>query len=106
MGIVYLAHDPDTQRQVALKLPKFGSTNSADNVEVLQRFYREARATGNLDHPNICRVYDVCMSDGTHYFAMAYVKGRSLAEYLDQQELIPHSLKRPRLSANWLTLCS
>ncbi len=91
MGIVYLAHDPDTQRQVALKLPKFRSTSSADNIELLQRFYREARATGNLDHPNICRVYDVGQSDGTHYIAMAYIEGRSLSEFLgqDQQELIP-----------------
>ncbi len=89
MGIVYLAHDLDSQRQVALKLPKFGSTNDAGNSHLLQRFYREARATGNLDHPNICRFYDVGQSDGTHYIAMAYVEGRSLAEYLDQQELLP-----------------
>ena len=89
MGIVYLAHDPDSQRQVALKLPKFGSTNSAVNSNLLQRFYREARATENLDHPNICRFYDVGQSDGTHYIAMAYVEGRSLAEYLDEQELLP-----------------
>ena len=42
MGIVYLARDAEHQRQVALKLPKFCSTSSADNTELLQRFYREA----------------------------------------------------------------
>ncbi len=89
MGIVYLAHDLDSQRDVALKLPKFGSTNSAVNSNLLQRFYREARATGNLDHPNICRFYDVGQTDGKHYIAMAYVEGRSLADYLDQGEVLP-----------------
>jgi len=46
----------------------------------VQRFYREATAASRLDHPGICAVYEAGEIDGTHYIAMRYVEGASLAE--------------------------
>jgi hypothetical protein len=47
MGAVYLAHDEQLDREVALKIPKFDSDMNAD---LLERFYREARAAAALQH--------------------------------------------------------
>jgi predicted Ser/Thr protein kinase len=78
MGEVYLAHDEELQRLVALKLPKFVSAEPGTS----ERFYREARAAAGLRHPNICPVYDVGEADGRPYLTMAYIQGRSLKEYI------------------------
>jgi predicted Ser/Thr protein kinase/sugar lactone lactonase YvrE len=77
MGAVYLATDPQLERQVALKVPHF---TPQDGPDVLTRFYREARAAATLQHANICPVYDVGESNGTHYLTMAYIEGQTLAE--------------------------
>jgi hypothetical protein len=75
MGAVYLALDTALDRPVALKIPRF-----AGNVEVAAaRFLREARAAAGLQHPNICPVYDAGDVAGTHYLAMAFVTGQTLA---------------------------
>lgn len=79
MGAVYLAHDTKLDRPVALKVPRFMPD---DGPEVLERFYREARAAATLDHPNICPVYDVGEVNGVHFLTMAYIKGKALAEYV------------------------
>lgn len=79
MGSVFLAHDSQLNRKVALKIPKFAKTASE---KVLKRFYREARSAATLTHPNICQVYDVGEISGTHYIAMAYLKGHPLSEYI------------------------
>ena len=76
MGTVYLAHDPVLDILVALKVPH---PEVVRDAAALERFYREARAVARLDHPNICRIYDV-RDDGQHHFlAMAYVEGEPLS---------------------------
>lgn len=78
MGAVYLAHDEQLDREVALKIPKF----EADmNAELLERFYREARAAAALQHSGICPVFDVGELDGQHYITMAFIKGRPLRDF-------------------------
>ena len=79
MGAVYLALDSALDRDVALKIPKFGPDDGPEDVE---RFYREARAMATLHHPNLCAVYDVGECNGTHYLSMAYIAGASLQDYL------------------------
>src|SRR5262249_31181864 len=79
MGTVYLAEDTQLQRKVALKVPRFTST---DGPQVLERFTREARAAAGIEHPNICPVYDVGEVNGTHYLTMAYIQGRPLSDYV------------------------
>ena len=70
-GAVYLAYDPDLNREVALKAlhPQIASS------EVLERFVREARILAQVDHPNIATVYDVGrdQQSGLYYFAMEHV---------------------------------
>jgi predicted Ser/Thr protein kinase len=75
MGTVYLAQDTYLQRRVALKVPRF---REEDGPEMRERFYREARAAAVLDHPNICRVYDVGNANGKPYLTMTYVEGEQL----------------------------
>lgn len=77
MGEVYLAHDTQLARQVALKVPAFGDDRSP---ELLQRFYREARTAAMLRSPHICPVYDVGEIDGRHYISMAFIDGRPLSD--------------------------
>ncbi len=77
MGTVFLAMDTQLEREVALKIPQF---ESDDDHELLERFYREARAAATLNHPNLCPVHDVGEVDGIHYLTMAFIEGRSLSD--------------------------
>jgi class 3 adenylate cyclase len=79
MGRVYLAHDPQVDRPVALKVPTFGP----EHGEALERFYREARTAGRLQNPNICPVFDVGEADGVHYLCMAYIEGEPLSRHVN-----------------------
>jgi len=85
MGTVYLAHDSQLDRQVALKIPK----TTVDDPKYLDRFYREARAAAALRHPNICPVYDVGETEGTCYLAMAYISGKPLSSFVGSGEKMP-----------------
>ncbi len=92
MGAVYLAKDTQLDRDVALKIPKFGDGNGVDDEELLARFYREARAAATLRSPNICPVYDVGEIDGQHYITMAFIDGRPLKDYTKSKKT--HSEKQ------------
>src|SRR5262245_20194193 len=77
MGAVYRAVDPLIEREVAIKtlLP-----NLPDDVmdEVRERFIREARSAGRLNHPSIVTIFDVGEQDGVAYIAMELLEGRTL----------------------------
>jgi serine/threonine-protein kinase len=77
MASVYLAHDEELGRPVAVKL--LPPHLAADDV-FRARFVREARLAGRLSHPNIVRVYDAGETDGRPFIVMEYVPGSSLAE--------------------------
>ncbi|WP_417394281.1 protein kinase domain-containing protein [Gimesia chilikensis] len=81
MGCVYLARDTQLERKVALKLPQIDKHADA---QFIARFYREARAAANLNHPNLCSVYDVDEIDGVHYITMEFIEGESLATLLQE----------------------
>ncbi|HUE15757.1 MAG TPA: bifunctional serine/threonine-protein kinase/formylglycine-generating enzyme family protein [Planctomycetaceae bacterium] len=76
MGSVYLAEDTHIERLVALKTPHFTEDPTGEQKE---RFFREARAAGNLRHPNICPIYDFGQIDGRHFITMAYIEGYPLS---------------------------
>jgi serine/threonine protein kinase len=80
MGSVYLAHDEQLDRPVALKIPNF---SFEDGPVGRERFLREARAAAGLLHPNICPVYDAGEINGVCYLTMGYIEGRSLASVLE-----------------------
>jgi predicted Ser/Thr protein kinase len=86
MGSVFLAHDAQLDRQVALKVPQLEHDSTG---ELTQRLYREARAAATLNHPNICPIYDVSEHEGTCFIAMGYVSGQPLAAYIASKKRQP-----------------
>jgi hypothetical protein len=76
MGTVYLARQLSLDRPVALKV--MGKRWASDPVFVA-RFTREAYAAAQLSHPNIVQIHDIGEVDGTRFFSMEYVPGRTLA---------------------------
>lgn len=82
MGAVYKALDTQLDRKVAIKIPKFDTTDSA----LLERFYREARSAATLSHANICPVFDVGEIDGTHYISMGFIEGKPLSAFIKPEK--------------------
>ena len=84
MGEVYLGVDPSIGREVAIKtiLPA-----AAQGGEAKERFAREARAAGVLNHPNLVTIYEFGEDQGVLYIAMEFVKGHDLEELLQDQSL-------------------
>ncbi|MBY0524287.1 MAG: serine/threonine protein kinase [Gemmataceae bacterium] len=86
MALVYLCEHVTMRRRVALKvLP----TSNAQNAEYLKRFYREARATAGLDHPNIVRAYDVDQDENRHFLVMEYIEGALLMDLVHRFGPLP-----------------
>ncbi len=86
MGVVYKARDDRLDRIVALKMITMGPLAS---TSLIARFYREAQAAAQLNHPHIVPVHDFGCENGYHYFAMGYVEGRSLADRLTEGVVAP-----------------
>jgi serine/threonine protein kinase len=77
MGSVYLCEHMVMGRRVAVKvLP----TSQADNPASLARFYREARASGVLDHPNLVKAHDIDQDGPLHFLVMEYIDGINLQD--------------------------
>ena len=81
MGIVYAAHDPRLEREVALKIlhPKLSSFAG-------ERIDREARIMARLAHPNVITIHDVGLFGGRAYVAMELVLGETLGQKLRQPD--------------------
>jgi serine/threonine protein kinase len=77
---VYKAEDVRLERIVAIKLL---AERLHNNPKARIRFLREAQAVAQLEHPNICHVYEVDSVEKQTYMAMAYVDGQSLTQRLE-----------------------
>jgi serine/threonine protein kinase len=77
MGAVYLAYDTQLHRHVALKTPRLGTSS-----QMIDRFYREARAAAQLRSPYLCPIFDVGQIGGIHYLSMAFIDGKSLTRVM------------------------
>ena len=91
MGTVYLAEDRELSRQVAIKVLNVPLVDDDSR----QRMLREAEVIARLEHPGIVPVHDVgALDDGRIYYAMKYVRGRRLDEYVAQAESINDRLRK------------
>lgn len=87
MGTVYRAEQPSRQRQVALKVI---SPNVAQRPGFMQRFQREVRVMGKLEHPHIVRYLAAGEGpNGLIYLAMELVEGGSLGDWIRKLKTIP-----------------
>ncbi len=87
MGVVYLARDPQIERELALKTIRFEEGDRSFNPEEAKaRFLKEARISGRLQHPHIVTVFDVGEDGGTLYLAMELVQGGSLSQRLAEPD--------------------
>ncbi|MBU1670921.1 MAG: protein kinase [Actinobacteria bacterium] len=83
MGVVYLARDDKIGRSVAIKTLSVRQGLSPDEVsEVKERFAREARAAGTLQHPNIVVIFDVGEEEGVPFIAMEHLQGTTLVDFI------------------------
>ena len=82
MGQIYLAEDENLRRKIALKFisPQFASDESR-----VQRFKQEALAASALNHPNICVIHQLGITEsGRHFIAMEYIQGTTLRQQLSR----------------------
>lgn len=86
MGVVFLAHDDQLDRSVAIKIPFF---SEVDDESVTERFYREARAMATVHHPHLCPVYDVGKHEHWHFLTMAYIDGQPLSRVIKEAGGLP-----------------
>lgn len=83
MSVVYKARDRDLGGEVALKLLPPSLVGRPDFV---QRFRREVKLAREINHPNVCRVYDHGSYRSALYFFMEWVKGETLRDLLRKTE--------------------
>jgi tetratricopeptide (TPR) repeat protein/tRNA A-37 threonylcarbamoyl transferase component Bud32 len=109
LGRVYVAHDHQLNRDVALKELH---PEKARHPEVWQRFLKEAQLTGQLEHPNIVPVYEVARREGdaAPFYTMRFVRGRTLREAIADYHARRRAgredpLDRPRLLQAFVSIC-
>ncbi len=89
MGQVLLARQENPQREVALKILRADLTNPTLN----RRFRLEAEILGRLNHPGISQIYEAgTTEDGHSYFAMEYVPGLPLGQFVRDEGLGPREI--------------
>jgi len=87
MGIVYKAVDPLIDRTVAIKTINLNL--SGDEIAgFVERFNREAKSAGRLNHPNIVTIYDVGRADDTAFIAMEHLEGQELKQIISSNQTL------------------
>ncbi|WP_329812310.1 serine/threonine-protein kinase [Streptomyces sp. GSL17-113] len=88
MGTVWRAHDEVVGRDVAVKEPRLPEHLSPRERETMfTRMRREARTAARIDHPSVVTIHDVVVEDDQPWIVMELVRGRSLADVLDEGTL-------------------
>src|SRR5581483_870979 len=84
MGAVLKGRDPDLGRDVALKVLR---DDFRDDADMVRRFVEEAQIGGQLQHPGIVPIYELgTFADRRPFFSMKLVKGRTLAQLLEDRK--------------------
>ncbi len=101
MGQVLKGRDPDLGRDVALKVLR---EDHRGNPDMIRRFVEEAQIGGQLQHPGVVPIYELgTFSDRRPFFSMKLVKGRTLAELLEDRESPADDL--PRIISIFEAIC-
>jgi serine/threonine-protein kinase len=82
MAVVYLAHDTELGRPVAVKVL---ADHGMEDHSFRARFAREARIAAGLTHPNVVQVFDVGEEAGRPFIVMEYVEGETLGDELRRE---------------------
>jgi serine/threonine protein kinase len=92
MAVVYLAHDEELHRRVAIKVL---AEHLAGDDNFRARFLQESKLAGRLSHPNVVQVYDAGEAEGSPYIVMEYVPGDTVAQRgkLSHAEAVPLALQ-------------
>lgn len=91
MGVVYLARQENLQRNVVVKVLR---PFAIDNEALKERFKRESRIIGRLNHKNIVPVYDVGEENGSLYIIMRYIEGTLLNTFIENFSKTDRSVAR------------
>lgn len=90
MGTVYLGHDPQIGRAVAIKTMALSREFEGHELaEARARFFREAEMAGRLRHPDIVAIFDAGEEGGLAFIAMEYVTGHDLLRHTLPGKLLP-----------------
>ena len=92
MAVVYLAHDEELHRRVAIKVL---AEHLAGDDSFRARFLQESKLAGRLSHPNVVQVYDAGETEGSPYIVMEYVPGDTIAQRgkLSSRDAVPLALQ-------------
>jgi serine/threonine protein kinase len=86
---VYLARDPATAREVAVKLYSLDAGVDREQATLIRKFFlTEVLLAQKLRHPNIVQIYDAAVDDSKAYIAMEYVHGSTLDKYCQPNSLL------------------
>ncbi|HUW49933.1 MAG TPA: HDOD domain-containing protein [Sulfuricella sp.] len=88
-SLVYLAYDPNLQREVAIKTLHLAEM--ADRQDEVQALIRESRTVSQLRHPNIVPIFEAGEYAGDPYLVFEYIEGQSLADLLRKKKALPAS---------------
>jgi serine/threonine-protein kinase len=90
MGTVYLGHDPQIGRAVAIKTMALSREfEGGELAEARARFFREAEMAGRLRHPDIVTIFDASEDQGLAFIAMEFVAGHDLLRHTLTAQLLP-----------------
>jgi serine/threonine protein kinase len=112
LGEVYLAHNPELNRDVALKFLKPDRSHDADS---LRRFLQEAEVTGRLEHPGVVPIYALGTdTHGSPCYAMRFIHGETLQNAIDafheaetpRRQPTERSLALRELLNRFVSICS
>ncbi len=112
LGEVFVAHDEELRREVALKEMR---PEQADDAAQRARFVREAEVTGRLEHPGVVPVYGLgAHGDGRPYYAMRFIRGDSLKDAIAEFHKADNGGRSPgeravalrQLLARFLDVCN